>query len=221
MGEARSETAVVRLVIADDQTLFRQGLARLLQSDSRIDVVGEAADGEVAVTMAEQLRPDVILMDVHMPVLDGITATLRISKTVPDVKVLMLSTFDGEGEIVPALRAGARGYLLKDSKAESIINCVLAVWSGERVMAGSVADRMLDWASSNSESTEYYDGLTPRELEILTLLASGLANKQAAYSLKISPKTVRNHVTNIYQKLQVVDRPQAVLYAVRKGLVQA
>jgi DNA-binding NarL/FixJ family response regulator len=213
-------TQVVRVLIADDQTLFRSGLARLLETDPRVDVVGEAVDGADAVQRAATLKPDVILMDLKMPNLDGIEATRRIVSEHPEIKILVLTTFDADSYIMQALRAGASGYVLKDAQPAAIVSSILAVQSGERVMASGVANRVLDMLTGTTTPKEFYDGLTAREIEILKLLATGQANKQIAYKLHISEKTVRNHVSHMYEKLQIYDRSQAVLYAVRKGLVE-
>jgi DNA-binding NarL/FixJ family response regulator len=137
------------------------------------------------------------------------------------MKILILTTFDADNHVLQALEAGVSGYVLKDSVAEAIVTSIQAVMSGERVMAGAVANRVLDMLTGAATPKEFYDGLTTREVEILKLLATGMANKQIAYRLKISEKTVRNHVSNMYQKLNIYDRSQAVLYAVRKGLVEA
>jgi len=209
-----------RVVIADDQTLFRTGLARLLDEDPRVEVVGQAGDGAEAIKLISSLKPDVILMDIKMPNLDGVEATKRIVKEHPGVKVLILTSFDADSYVLQALKAGASGYVLKDSEVESVISSIHSVLSGERVMASTVANRVLDMLTGTSTPKEFYDGLTAREIEILKLVAAGMANKQIAFHLKISEKTVRNHVSNTYEKLHIYDRAQAVLYAVRKGLVE-
>ena len=215
-----SNTPSVRVLIADDQTLFRVGLARLLEEDERVKIVGQAGDGAEAVKLAGSLKPDVVLMDLKMPNLDGIEATRQIASTHPGVKVLLLTTFEADNHVIQALKAGASGYILKDSKPDSIVSSLLAVMAGERVMASAVANRVLEMLTGTTTPKEFYDGLTGREIEILKLLAGGMANKQIAYKLKISEKTVRNHVSNMYEKLNIYDRSQAVLYAVRKGLVE-
>jgi DNA-binding NarL/FixJ family response regulator len=209
-----------RVLVVDDQTLFRTGLANLLDGDERVEVVGQAADGAEAVAQATKLKPDVVLMDVKMPSVDGIEATRRILQAVPGVRVLILTTFETDGQVIEALKAGASGYVLKDSSVAAIVSSVIAVMSGERVMASAVANRVLEMLTGTSTPKEFYDGMTNREIEILKLLASGVPNKQIAYRLKISEKTVRNHVSNMYEKLGIYDRSQAVLYAVRKGLVE-
>jgi DNA-binding NarL/FixJ family response regulator len=160
------------------------------------------------------------LMDLKMPRLDGIEATKRIMAEIPGMHVLMLTSFGADTYVLQALRAGASGYVLKDAEVEAIASSILAVSVGERVMASAVADRVLDLLTGSNGRKESYDGLTARELEIIRLLAGGMANKQIAYHLKISEKTVRNHISNIYEKLHISDRSQAVLYAVRRGLVE-
>jgi DNA-binding NarL/FixJ family response regulator len=209
-----------RVLIADDQTLFRTGLTSLLSEDERVEVVGQAVDGADAVKLAVKLKPDVVLMDIKMPNIDGIEATRQILEAVPGVKVLILTTFETDSQVIQALKAGASGYVLKDSTAAGIVSSIVAVMSGERVMAGAVANRVLEMLTGTTTPKEFYDGLTNREIEILKLLANGMANKQIAYRLKISEKTVRNHVSNTYEKLGIYDRSQAVLYAVKKGLVE-
>jgi DNA-binding NarL/FixJ family response regulator len=213
-------TKAVRVLIADDQTLFRNGLAHLLDEDSRVEVVGQAVDGRDAVKQAAKLKPDVVLMDLKMPNVDGIEATRQIMEADPATKVVILTTFETDSQVIQALKAGASGYVLKDSSAQAIVSSLVAVMSGERVMAGAVANRVLEMLTGTTTPKEFYDGLTNREVEILKLLANGMANKQIAYRLKISEKTVRNHVSNTYEKLNIYDRSQAVLYAVRKGLVE-
>jgi DNA-binding NarL/FixJ family response regulator len=212
-------TQVARVLIADDQTLFRAGLARLLEEDARVQVIGQAGDGAEAVKQAAALKPDVVLMDLKMPVFDGVEATRRILAEHPGIKILVLTTFDADSYVLQALRAGASGYVLKDSQPAAIVSSILAVMAGERVMASAVANRVLDMLTGTTTPKEFYDGLTAREIEILKLLATGQANKQVANKLRISEKTVRNHVSNMYAKLGIYDRSQAVLYAVRKGLI--
>jgi len=217
---AITPTKAVRVLIVDDQTLFRTGLTSLLSEDERVDVVGQAVDGADAVKQATRLKPDVVLMDLKMPNLDGIEATRQIVESLPGVKVLVLTTFETDSQVIQALKAGASGYVLKDSSAAAILSSIVAVMAGERVMASAVANRVLEMLTGTTTPKEFYDGLTNREIEILKLLANGMANKQIAFRLKISEKTVRNHVSNTYEKLGIYDRSQAVLYAVKKGLVE-
>jgi len=214
------EEAKITVLVADDQALFRGGLVRLFKEDERFEVVGVAADGQAAVDLALELKPDVIIMDIRMPVMDGIEATRRISAALPKSRVLILSAFETDSHVLQALQAGASGYMLKDAEPAAVLSSMVAVHAGERVVGSAVADRIVDMLTGSGPTRAYYDNLTAREVEILTLLAAGLANKQIAYRIKISDKTVRNHITNIYEKLKVGDRSQAVLYAVRKGLVE-
>ncbi len=211
---------VPRVLIADDQTLFRSGLARLLEGDPRVMVVGQAATGTEAVAMSTSHKPDVVLMDLKMPNLDGIEATRRILSEHPEIKVLILTSFETDTYVLQALRAGANGYVLKESQPEAIVSSIMTVMAGERVMASAVANRVLQLVTGATTPKEFYDGLTSREIEILKLIATGKANKQIAHRLAISEKTVRNHVSNMYEKLKIYDRTQAVLYAIRKGLVE-
>lgn len=213
------EARTARVLIADDQTLFRSGLAHLLAEDPRITLVGQAHDGVEAVKKAASLKPDVVLMDLKMPNMDGVEATTKIVAAQPEIKVLILTSFDTDNYVLKALRAGACGYVLKDAEPAAISSSIMAILSGERVMAGAVANRVLDMLTGASTPQEFYDGLTSREVEILKLMAMGQANKQVAFTLKISEKTVRNHISHIYEKLQIYDRAQAVVYAVRKSLI--
>lgn len=213
-----SMETTVTLVIADDRPLFRLGMRQLMELDSRLRVVGLAENGREAIEVAHRERPMVVLMDVRMPVLDGIQATAEIRRQHPEIRVLMLSNYASDGFVTRALEAGARGYLLKDADPEAIISGVLAVAHDELVMSGAVAERVLDLVTHRMTSEEMYDGLSARELQILEMLAAGLATKQVAFQLRITEKTTRNHIARIYEKLGVHDRAQAVLYAARKGL---
>jgi len=206
------------VVIADDQTLFRSGLAALLDRDPRLKVLGEASNGEEAVRMVDELRPNLVLMDLKMPVMEGVEATRRIREKHPEIAVIILSSFGGDGHLIPALEAGASGYVLKDTSVSTIVNSMLAIAGGAKVMSGSIADRLVGMLSNQPK--ESYDGLTPREVEILKLVAIGLANKQIAFRLQVSEKTIRNHISNIYEKLGIQGRSHAVIYAAKKGLVE-
>ena len=173
-----------------------------------------------AVERARQLEPDLVLMDIRMPGIDGVEATRRILAARPSTRILILTAFETDRHVVQALQAGANAYVLKDSEPVALISSIMAVHAGQRVVTGTAANRVVDMLTGGGPTRAYYDNLTPREIEILTLLASGLANKQIAFRIKISDKTVRNHISNIYEKVNVMDRSQAVLYAVRKGLVE-
>jgi DNA-binding NarL/FixJ family response regulator len=215
-----NETSTVRVVIADDQRLFRDGLARLLSDEADIDVVAQASDGLQATRMVEELTPDLVLMDVRMPNLGGIEATREIVERHPDVKVMILTSYDTETHVLEALRAGASGYVLKDTAAETLTTSIRSMMGSDRVLFGSVADHMVALVCGRGRKKDCYDGLSSRELEILKLFAPGLTPKQIAYRLHISEKTVRNHISHIYEKLEIYDRSQLLTYAVRKGLVE-
>jgi DNA-binding NarL/FixJ family response regulator len=211
----------IRVLVVDDQTLLVAGLVRLLREDSRLEVVGTGSTGVDAIEQVEKLTPDVVLMDLKMPEMDGIEATKQITRDHPGVRVLVLSSFEAETQVVEALKVGASGYVLKDAEPEAIISSIIAVHAGEQVMASAVARKVVDMLSGHTAPKQFYDGLTPREIEILKLVAAGMPNKRIAYNLHISEKTVRNHIVNMYSKLHIFDRTQAVLYAVRRGLVEA
>lgn len=215
------ESAPIRVLLADDEMLFRSALARLIQSEPDLQVVGDAADAEEACRRVEELQPDVVLLDLRMPKVDGLETMRRLKRLRPQLAVLVLTSFDSDSYLQDALRAGADGYLLKGSSPETLCASIRSVCAGSRPMSSAMWDRLVRLlASFGQESKTTYDGLTTREVQIVRLLASGLANKQIAYQLNVSEKTVRNHISNIYQKLEISDRAQAVLYAARKGLVQ-
>jgi DNA-binding NarL/FixJ family response regulator len=215
-----SAAPAIRILIADDQALFRIALAEVLNNDSRLEVVSTVSDGLQAVQKCMEHQPDIVLMDIRMPGVDGIEATKRILASRPQTRILILTAFETDRHVLQALQAGANGYVLKDTEPKALISSIIAVHAGQRVVTGTAANRVVDMLTGSGPTRAYYDNLTPREIEILTLLALGLANKQIAHRIKISDKTVRNHISNIYQKVKVVDRSQAVLYAVRKGLVE-
>jgi DNA-binding NarL/FixJ family response regulator len=218
--DAQPTTAQIRLLVADDQTLFRRALVDLLERTPRLKVVDQVGDGRMAVKRALELQPDVVLMDIRMPEIDGVEATRLILAQRPATRILILTAFETDRHVLQALQAGASAYVLKDSEPDALITSILAVHAGQRVVTGAAANRVVEMLTNSGPTRAYYDNLTAREIEVLTLLASGLANKQIAHKIKISDKTVRNHISNIYEKVKVVDRSQAVLYAVRKGLVE-
>jgi DNA-binding NarL/FixJ family response regulator len=204
-------------VIADDHSVVRQGLRMFLGLDPELEVVGEAADGAQALRLARQLRPDVVVMDLLMPVMDGITATAAIRQELPNTEVLALTSVLEDASVVGAVRAGAIGYLLKDTQAEALCQAIKAAAAGQVQLTPKAAARLMQ-AVSTPESPE---ALTERETEVLRLLAQGHSNKQIAHKLQIAEKTVKTHVSNILSKLGVQSRTQATLYAVRIGLVSA
>lgn len=210
----------IRILIADDHTLFRGGLKALLASLPDAEIVGEAADGEEAIALAAQLQPDVVLMDIQMPGVNGIEATRRILETSPHVGVLMLTMFEDDDSVFAAMRAGARGYILKGAGQADLTRAIQAVASGEALFAPGVAQRLLTYLGTpRSRSQErIFPELTEREREVLNLIAAGTNNATIASKLVLSPKTVRNHISNIFSKLQVADRAEAIIRAREAGM---
>jgi DNA-binding NarL/FixJ family response regulator len=214
----------VRVLIADDQVLFREGLRTLLSTRGDIDVVGEAGTGEEAVAMAARLSPDVVLMDLQMPVLDGVQATARLRQQQPDLPVLVLTTFADDQNLFGALRAGAVGYLLKDVSLETLESAIRAAARGEAFLQSTVTGRVVAAFARMAESASgpadaMVLPLSAREREILALVGRGASNKEIADRLCLAEGTVKNHVTNILAKLDVRDRTQAALRARQLGLV--
>ena len=215
---------MTRIVIADDQALFREGLRTLLSIRPDMDVVGEAATGEEAVALVEALRPNVVLMDLRMPTVDGIQATARIRERWPEIPVLVLTTFDDDPNLFGALKAGAAGYLLKDVSSETLISAIQAAARGESFLQSTVTGRvvaafarLMESGGPNAEALVL--PLSPREREILTLLGSGASNKEIADRINLAEGTVKNHVTSILTKLDVRDRTQAAIRARQLGIV--
>ncbi len=214
-------TGPVRVLVVDDESLFRAGLVQLLRGDRRLNVVGSAVDGEDALRRVELLKPDVVLMDLRMPRLDGVLATGAIVERFPASRVLVLSAVHSDDLVIEALQAGAAGAIVKDSDPAALVAAILAVADGDQVMSGDLGRRVVALAARSGPVHEQTrsDGLTNRQIDILRLMASGLAAKQIARQLGISEKTVRNQSSLMYAKLHIQDRAQAILYAVRKGLV--
>ncbi len=201
--------------------MFRLGLAQLLSTDSRVEVVGLAADGEEAVSQCDMLRPDVVLLDLRMPGMAGLEATRRILALDTDAKVVILTASDRDSDVAGAFESGASGYVLKDSEAEALVQSVLAVHLGAQVVTGNRAGQGPSLPGTGRGPADAEDTLTPSEHSILRLVAAGAGNRDIAQHMGISEKTVRNHMSHIYDKLDVRDRSGALLYAMRKGLVQA
>ena len=215
MGEA----GVVRVLVVDDHPVVRHGLRTFLSSRDGIDVVGEAGDGETALAEAERLSPDVVLLDLVMPGAGGLAAIRRLRELLPATQVLVLTSFSSEDQVIPAVQAGAAGYLLKDVAPTELEAAVRAVARGEALLDPQVVGRVMAELSQGERSrTPGADDLTPRELEVLRLLAGGRSNRQLAAELFVSEKTVKTHVSSILAKLRLSDRTQAALWAVRAGL---
>jgi DNA-binding NarL/FixJ family response regulator len=214
----------VRVVIADDQGMVRSGFTTLLNSEPDIDVIGEAVNGAEAVSRAAALRPDVILMDVRMPVLDGLQATRQITAMIDPPKVLVLTTFDLDDYVYQALRWGASGFLLKDASAEELANAVRVVAAGDALLAPGVTKRLIaEFArlgAPRGPSRRQLDELTERETEVLALVARGMSNAEIAGRLVVAEQTIKTHVSRVLMKLGLRDRTQAVVLAYETGLVQ-
>jgi len=215
---------MTRIVIVDDQALFREGLRTLLSIRPDMDVVGEAASGDEAITLVEQLRPSVVLMDLRMPKGDGIQATARLRERCPEIPVLVLTTFDDDANLFGALRAGAVGYLLKDVSSETLVSAIHAATRGESFLQSTVTGRVVGafarlMESGGPKAEALVLPLSPREREIVSLLGSGASNKEIADRLNLAEGTVKNHVTSILTKLDVRDRTQAALRARQLGIV--
>ena len=210
----------LRILVADDHAAFRDGLTALLATVDDIAVVGQAGSGEAVVAGAAELQPDVVLMDLNMPGIDGIEATRRLVATSPHIAVLVLSMYEDDESIFAALRAGARGYLLKGSDRSEIVRAIRAVARGEAIFGPAIARRLMTYFASAppAGAVEAFPELTERERELLELIARGLNNQAIADRLVLSPKTVRNHVSNIFSKLQVRDRAEAIVRAREAGL---
>ena len=208
----------IRVLIADDHPLFRDGLTALLNDGADTELAGMATSGTEAVDLARETQPNVVVMDLHMPGLNGIEATRRIVADSPHVAVLVLTMFDDDGSIFAALRAGARGYLLKGADREQIRSGIHAAANGEIIFGADLAARMLGYFTASTAPPPVFPQLTDREREVLELVAQGLANTAIATRLGLSQKTIRNHVSNILTKLQVADRAQAIVQARDAGL---
>ncbi|MFN8504652.1 response regulator [Kouleothrix sp.] len=210
----------IRILIADDHPLFRDGLRALLNSLAGTEVAGEATSGDEAIAKAAALQPDIILMDINMPGVNGIEATRKILQTSPHIGILVVTMFEDDDSVFAAMRAGARGYMLKGADQTEMLRAIQAVSSGEAIFSPAIATRLMHFFSRPAPAaiTQAFPELTEREREILTLIAQGHNNGDIAAKLVISPKTVRNNVSNIFSKLQVADRAQAIVRARAAGL---
>ena len=208
------------ILIADDHPIFRKGLRALLASMSDVDLVGEVASGEEAIQLAEQVQPDVILMDLQMPGGGGLAAIRQIIQTSPHIRILVVTMFQDDDSVFAAMRAGARGYVLKDMSDEEISRAIVSVGSGEAIFSPAIAERMMTFfAARPAVPLDVFPDLTESERNVLRLMARGVSNEAIAQQLSFSTKTVRNYVSNIFSKLQVADRAQAIVRARDAGLV--
>ena len=214
------EARPIRVLIADDHTLFRDGLRALLGSIPDVEVAGEAATGDEAIARAAEVRPDVVLMDIQMPGLNGIEATRRVLAANPATGVLMLTMFEDDDSVFAAMRTGARGYILKGADQAEMLRAIRAVASGEALFGPAIAARLIAFFAGGAQPAPPvpFPDLTDREREVLALIAAGRSNAEIADGLFLSPKTVRNHISNIFGKLQVADRAQAIVRARSAGL---
>lgn len=208
----------IRLLIVDDHLLIRKGIRALIRTEAGIDIVGEADNGQDAVTLAEKLDPDVIVLDLVMPVMDGVEAIEKIKRIKPEAKILVLTSFDDDDKILKALKAGAHGYLLKDSSAIDLIESIRQVHRGKASLDPSVAMKLIEEMHNKNDVQKPIDSLTERETEVLSLIARGLSNSELARELVISENTVRNHINHILSKLHLENRTQLTLYALREGI---
>jgi NarL family two-component system response regulator LiaR len=218
MTTNNAQLSTIRVLVTDDHAIIRKGIRAVLETVPDIDVIGEAVNGWEAIGQSEKLKPDVILMDLVMPEMDGIEAIRRITADQPQARILVLTTFAGEDKIFPAIKAGALGYHLKDSGPEELVRAIREVYTGESSLHPLIARKVLQELSYASQKPPTPDPLTPREVEVLGLVAQGLENREIAEQLVISDATVRTHVSNILGKLHLASRTQAALYALREGL---
>lgn len=210
------KSKTIRVLLADDHAVVRKGVRDFLQEDETLHVIGEANDGEEALSLIQRDAPDVAVFDIQMPRLNGLDATRRVKKEFPNVHVLILTAYDDDPYLFAALQAGASGYLLKTSSAEELLHAVHAVAEGETALSPAIAKKLVRRAAGHSEQEDIIEPLTERELDVLRLAAQGLGNKQIGATLNISDRTVQGHLANIYAKVHVSTRTEAVLFAVRQ-----
>ncbi|NMB15746.1 MAG: response regulator transcription factor [Firmicutes bacterium] len=211
----------IRVLIVDDHALFRQGLARILEMEEDIVVVGEAANGREALERAAELRPHVVLMDINMPVVNGLEATRRLHRKLPHVGIIGLTIHDDEEYLRELIKEGAQGYLLKDTEPVRVVEAIRRVFRGEAFLPPNLITKLfstLQRPSAADDAAPPEEDLTPREREVLQCIAQGMSNKEIAVSLYISQKTVKNHISSIFRKLDLTDRTQAAVYAIKQGL---
>lgn len=214
-----ADAKTISLLLVDDHPVVRKGTRDLLEGETDLRVVGEAESGEEAITKARAMRPDVVLMDVSMPGMNGIEATKRIKAEIPSIGVLVLTSYDDDAYVFALLEAGAAGYILKNATEEELLGAVRAVAAGESALHPSVARKVLERFSNHVAPSPAEELLSPRELEVLRIAATGRTNKEIARDLEISPRTVQVHLANIFSKLGVGSRTEAVLYGIKRGWI--
>src|SRR5215211_6270485 len=218
---SNGEEEIIRVAVVDDQRLFAKGISGLVDMLPGVEVVGVAHDGQEGVELCREEEPDVVLMDISMPKMDGISATRELRDLLPQTAVIILTGHEEDEHVFEGIKAGAQGYLLKDSEPENLSRAIHTVYAGDTIIAPDLAQKMLTTFEGGrpGESARLAPPLTERELEVIRALSRGMSDKQIAQSLGISEKTVRNHTSNIYRKLHIFDRTQAVIYAVREGVI--
>ena len=219
---SNDEEGAIRVAVVDDQRLFTKGLSGLVEMLDGVEVVGVGYDGEEAIALCRREEPDVVLMDISMPKMDGISATREIRTLLPQTAVIILTAHEEDEQVFEGIKAGAQGYLLKDAELEDLSRAIRTVHAGDTIIAPELAQKMLATFQSgklSARSSSLVPPLTERELEVIRALAQGKSDRQIATSLGISEKTVRNHTSNIYRKLHIFDRTQAVIYAIREGVI--
>jgi len=210
----------IRILIADDHPVVREGLITMISREPDFQVVGEAKDGLEAVSKAKELKPDIVLMDLRMPELDGVEAICQIAAAEPDIKFIILTTYSDDEYIFKGIEVGARAYLLKDAPREELFRAIRAVYAGESLIQPVVASKVLDRFAELSRQAQAPETLSEREIEVLTLVAKGSANKEIAAELNITNSTVKTHITSIFQKLNATDRTEAVTQAIKRGIIR-
>lgn len=212
---------MIKVLIADDHHVVRRGLLFFLKTQKDIQVIGEATNGKEAIELTGKLQPDIVLMDLVMPVMDGIQATIHIKKNHPEVKVLMLTSFSDRGHVIPAIEAGVAGYQLKDIEPDELVSCIRKIMRGENILHPHATTHLMKMREPKETLPHIYNPLTRREKEVLAELTKGKSNREIASSLFVTEKTVKTHISNIFSKLLVQDRTQAALYAVKYGLTES
>jgi DNA-binding NarL/FixJ family response regulator len=211
----------IKILIADDHHIVRRGLVFFLKTQKEIEVIGEAKNGQEAVEMTKALNPDLVLMDLDMPVMDGIEATKQIKAVLPEMKIMILTSFSDQDHVIPAIEAGASGYQLKDIEPDELVRTIKRMLEGENQLHPKATTHLLNQLTNKSRDVKQpIDELTKRELDVLLEIAKGKSNKEIASSLYITEKTVKTHVSNVLSKLNLQDRTQAALFAVRNGLIE-